>query len=201
MPLGEDTMDEIKIDLDEGRIFVDGEWLSEEELKYAIKTKISSDDFDIEHLARAMKTLEKIMGESSMMEVRITNAMHKKLKESAEDMGESIGTIVRKALEGYLGGDFSVAPSEDTGKKRAKVEREPEPEEEDELEPEPEPEPEPEEEEEDEEEDDELFNKHESKPESEPEEDDGDKGDDEDEEEDDLDIEHISRRRRRSRRR
>ena len=136
-------METVKVDLDEGRIFVEGEWLSEEELKYAIKTKISSDDFDVEHLAISMKALQKVMGESSMMEFRLSNGMIHALKNMSDDTGETTGSIIRKALESYMGG----APAPPVERKRA-PEPEPEPE------PEPKPEPEPESFNDDEEEDD-----------------------------------------------
>lgn len=180
------------MDLDEGRIFVDGEWLSTEELKYAIKTKISSDDFDVEHLAHAMKTLEKIMEESTMIEIRVTETLQSSLKKMSDDIGESVGSIVRKALEGYLGGEITAPEPEEKseddeeenkskGKKGRGKKKDKEPEDE--------PEDDEETPEEDAEDDDNLFDESE-------EEEDEEKSD----EDEDLEIEHISRRRRRSHR-
>ena len=125
-------MDDLKIDLDEGRIFVEGEWLSEEELKYAIKTKISSDDFDVEHLAHAMKSLNKILEDSAVVDFRVSSGMLKRLKEMADDSGEAIGSILRKAVEGYVGGDFSAPPEPEEEEPVVEDEPEEEPEEDEE---------------------------------------------------------------------
>ncbi len=166
----------MNIDLDEGRIQVESEWLSVDEIKYAIKTKISSDDYDVADLSSAMKKLKKAIDESVAIEFRITTDIEKQLNALAKERGETVGSILRALIHDNMGDLPAVTEKED----------EPEEEKEEEKEDEPEPEDEPEEDEPEEEKEDE--------PEEEKEEEDS-----EDDEESDQRVRRSSRRRSRRR--
>ncbi|MCD6461118.1 MAG: hypothetical protein J7L61_00030 [Thermoplasmata archaeon] len=167
---------ERRIDLDEARIEIDGEWLSEEDIKYAIKKKIEEEDFDVEYLSRALKVLKKAIDESVIMEFRAPKDMERAVVSAAEEEGISVGEYIRRAIESYSGGIPSSGgeeeePEEEAAEEEPEVPEEEEPVEEEEEEPEEEP-----------------F------AEEEPE------VEEEEEEEPDLEIEQITRRRRRRKR-
>ncbi len=106
----------IKIDLDEGRVSVEGDWLSEEEVKSAIKAKISSEDFDIASLADSLKNLQGALENSTMINVRVAKDMAKKFELLARDRGEGIGNILREALGIFLAeeaGDIDIEEAEE----------------------------------------------------------------------------------------
>ena len=102
-----------QIDLDESRIFINGEWLSEEELKYSIKTKVSSDDFDIAPIAMSLKTLAKAIENSREMKVRLSSDMAEQLETYAKKKGETPGSVIRDAVIAFMGGEISVPKKEE----------------------------------------------------------------------------------------
>ncbi|GEM_PF-4188455 len=191
-------MEKVKIDLDEGKILYEGEWVSEEDLKQMIKDKVDSGDFDVADLSLALKNLQKVMENSTVIEIRITREMEERIIAGADERGIKFGELVRRAIDAYLGGTVSAPeteeaeeePEEEEGEEEEAVEEfeektvEEEEEEEEVFEaPEPEEEEEEERGEEKEEEEEDLF------------------GEEEEEgEEEDLEIERIARRRRRRRR-
>jgi hypothetical protein len=106
----------IKIDLDEGRVMVEGDWLSEDEVKNAIKAKISSEDFDIAPLADSLKNLQSALENSTMINVRVAKDMAKKFELLARDRGEGVGNILREALGIFLAeeaGDIDIEEAEE----------------------------------------------------------------------------------------
>ena len=176
----------IKIDLDEGRVLVEGDWLSEEEVKSAIKAKISSEDYDIAPLADSLKNLQSALENSTMINVRVAKDMAKKFELLSRDRGEGVGNILREALGIFLAeeaGDINIEEAEEDEEEEDEPVEAAEEVEEDE-------------DESDEEEDEDESDEEEDEDESEDED-----FEEADEEEDDEGIERISRGRRGGRRR
>jgi hypothetical protein len=91
------------IDLEEGKIKVNGKWLTEDEIRYAIKMKVSSDDYNVSDLAVALKTLMSEMNKSSILRVRVTKEMAEEFEELSKIKGESIESMLRDILNEYIG--------------------------------------------------------------------------------------------------
>jgi len=182
-----------QIDLDEARIFTNGKWLSEEDLKKTIKDKVSSEDYDIATYANSVQSIKNAIENSKELTVRFTLEQVEALEKEAKDKGESIGNIVRSNISSVLGVSAApaTAPAKDKPAPPIVLEEK--------EEPKPEPEEEEEEEEEAEDEDDE---EEEDEDEDDEEEEDEDEGEEEnEEEEEEKEDTRRSRRDRRGRRR
>ena len=60
-----------EIDLQEGKILFEGEWLSAEELKKMIQEKMQAEDMKFANLASALEELNKSLENSHAVEVRV----------------------------------------------------------------------------------------------------------------------------------
>lgn len=92
------------IDLEEGKIRVNGKWLTEDEIRYAIKMKVSSDDYNVSDLAVALKTLISEMNKSTVLRIRVPKEMAEEFEELSRNRGESIESLLRDILIEYMGG-------------------------------------------------------------------------------------------------
>jgi hypothetical protein len=93
-----------EIQLEDGTINVDGEWLSIEDLTQRIQEKMQSGDMKLKNLATALEELNSALENSHTIEVKlvITNKDYKKLTAfGGEDDRES----VRKAILKYIGAE------------------------------------------------------------------------------------------------
>ncbi len=90
------------IDLEEGKIRVKGKWLTEDEIRYAIKMKVSSDDYNVADLANALQTLITEMNKSTVLKVRVPKEMAEEFAKIAKQRGESLESTLRNILMDYL---------------------------------------------------------------------------------------------------
>jgi hypothetical protein len=102
------------IDLEEGKILVDGKWLTEDEIRYAIKMKVESDDYSVADLATALQTLISEMNKSRVLKVRVPKEMAENLEEISQKSGESLEATLRGILIEYLNieGESTELPEE-----------------------------------------------------------------------------------------
>jgi plasmid stability protein len=90
------------IDLEEGRIRIKGKWLTEDEIRYAIKMKVSSDDYNVADLANALQTLITEMNKSTVLKIRVPKEMAEEFGKIAKQKGESMESTLRYILMDYL---------------------------------------------------------------------------------------------------
>ena len=92
------------IDLQEGKILFEGEWLSAEELKKMIQEKMQAEDMKFANLASALEELNKSLENSHAVEVRvvITKDEYEKLKTLG---GDNDIDSVRSAIHAFIGED------------------------------------------------------------------------------------------------
>lgn len=90
------------IDLEEGKIRIGGKWFTEDEIRYAIKMKVSSDDYNVADLAVALQTLINEMNKSSILRVRVPKEMAEKFEELSRERGESVEAMLRDILIEYI---------------------------------------------------------------------------------------------------
>ena len=86
------------VDLEEGKILVDEKWLTEDEIRYAIKIKVESDDYNVAELASALKTLINEMNKSTVLKVRVPREVADEFEKLSREMDESIESILRNIL-------------------------------------------------------------------------------------------------------
>jgi hypothetical protein len=90
------------IDLEEGRIRIKGKWLTEDEIRYAIKMKVSSDDYNVADLANALQTLIAEMNKSTVLKVRVPKEMAEEFGKIAKQRGETLESTLRYILMDYI---------------------------------------------------------------------------------------------------
>jgi hypothetical protein len=90
------------IDLEEGRIRIKGKWLTEDEIRYAIKMKVSSDDYNVADLANALQTLITEMNKSTVLKIRVPKEMAEEFAKIAKQRGESMESTLRNILMDYI---------------------------------------------------------------------------------------------------
>ncbi len=90
------------IDLEEGKIKVRGEWLTEDELRYAIRMKVDSDDYNVADLAVALKTLISEMNKSTVMRVRVPKELAESFEEISKQRGHSVESMLRTLLLDFI---------------------------------------------------------------------------------------------------
>lgn len=90
------------IDLEEGKIRIGGKWFTEDEIRYAIKMKVSSDDYNVADLAVALQTLINEMNKSTTLRVRVPKEMAEKFEELSRERGESVEAMLRDILIEYI---------------------------------------------------------------------------------------------------
>lgn len=90
------------IDLEEGKIRIGGKWLTEDEIRYAIKMKVSSDDYNVADLAVALQTLINEMRKSAILRVRVPKDVAQELEELSRERGESMESTLRNVLVEYI---------------------------------------------------------------------------------------------------
>jgi hypothetical protein len=90
------------IDLEEGKIKVRGEWLTEDELRYAIRMKVDSDDYNVADLAVALKTLISEMNKSTVMRVRVPKELAESFEDISKQRGHSVESMLRTILLDFI---------------------------------------------------------------------------------------------------
>jgi hypothetical protein len=90
------------IDLEEGKIRIDGKWLTEDEIRYAIKMKISSDDYNVADLAVALRTLIDEMNKSQILKVRLPKDLVEELETLSKEKDESVEAMLRKIITDHM---------------------------------------------------------------------------------------------------
>ncbi len=90
------------IDLEEGKIKVRGEWLTEDELRYAIRMKVDSDDYNVADLAVALKTLISEMNKSTVMRVRVPKELAESFEVISRQRGHSVESMLRTLLLDFI---------------------------------------------------------------------------------------------------
>jgi predicted transcriptional regulator len=90
------------IDLEQGKIRIGGRWFTEDEIRYAIKMKVSSDDYNVADLAVALQTLINEMNKSTTLRVRVPKEMAEKFDELSRERGESVEAMLRDILIEYI---------------------------------------------------------------------------------------------------
>jgi predicted transcriptional regulator len=90
------------VDLEEGKIRVKGQWLTEDEIRYAIRMKVDSDDYNVADLAVALKTLITEMNKSTVLRVRVPKELAEKLEEISKERDESVESLLRIILLDFI---------------------------------------------------------------------------------------------------
>jgi len=90
------------IDLEEGKIRINGKWLTEDEIRYAIKMKVSSDDYNVADLAVALRTLIDEMNKSQVLRVRMPKELVEELEALSKETEESVEAILRRIIMDHL---------------------------------------------------------------------------------------------------
>ncbi len=93
-----------KINLQDGKIEFEGEWLSTEDITEKINEKIQTNDLKFAGLAAALEELNKALEDSKLIEAKIvlSNEEYTKLKELAHE--EDDQDCVNKAITAYIQG-------------------------------------------------------------------------------------------------
>jgi len=92
-----------EIDLDREKIFVQDEWLAQDELAARIRDKVDKKDFsDLSLLSEAVERLQTVLSESRSLEVRLTREVAESFTKIAQKTGEQVGAVMRKVLQAYL---------------------------------------------------------------------------------------------------
>jgi len=97
------------IDLQEGKIIYDGQWLSVEDLTGRIKEKMNAGDMKFSDLAVALEELNRALENSHTIDTRVVlhTADYEKLKALGK---EDDINCVRKAIMAFIGGDIQKEP-------------------------------------------------------------------------------------------
>ena len=90
------------IDLEEGKIRVGDKWLTEDEIRYIIKMKVDSDDYNVADLAVALQTLISELNKSAVLRVRVPKEMAEEFEKLSKEKGESVQSVLRTILIDYL---------------------------------------------------------------------------------------------------
>ena len=90
------------INLEEGRILVEGKWLTEDEIRYAIKMKVESDDYNVAELAKALQTLINEMNKSTVLKVRVPKEVAEEFEKMSKEGNETVESILRGILIEYM---------------------------------------------------------------------------------------------------
>ena len=90
------------IDLEEGKIRVGDKWLTEDEIRYIIKMKVDSDDYNVADLAVALQTLISELNKSAVLRVRVPKEMAEEFEKLSKEKGESVQSVLRSILINYL---------------------------------------------------------------------------------------------------
>lgn len=90
------------IDLEEGKIRVNDDWLTEDEIRYAIKMKVSSDDYNVADLASALKTLITEMNKSTVLKIRLPKEMAEEFEKLSNNEGETVESMLRNLIMEYI---------------------------------------------------------------------------------------------------
>lgn len=97
------------IDLEEGKIKVNGKWLTEDEIRYAIKMKVDSDDYNVADYAVALRTLINEMNKSTILKVRVPREMAEEFERISDERGESVESMLRGILIDYMSREGEIA--------------------------------------------------------------------------------------------
>ena len=130
---------QLPVDIDEGKIKVDDQWLTVEDIKAAIKEKIDSGDYDVASHATALKQLEDVVANIREITFKITANLAEAAENLANERSVTVGAIIREALGNYTGTGASqptmefeeatpAPPAPEEGEGEAVPEPEPEPE-------------------------------------------------------------------------
>lgn len=90
------------IDLEEGKIRINGKWLTEDEIRYAIKMKVSSDDYNVADLAVALRTLIDEMNKSQVLRVRMPKELVEELEALSKEKEESVEALLRRIIMDHI---------------------------------------------------------------------------------------------------
>lgn len=92
-----------EINLQDGRIKIDGEWFSAEDLTDMIQEKMQIGDMKISNLAAALEELNKALIDTHTLEIRL--ALSKKEYENLKALGgDDDHECVRQAIMAFIGG-------------------------------------------------------------------------------------------------
>ena len=92
-----------EIDLDREKIFVQEEWLAQDELAARIRDKVDKKDFtNLSLLSEAVERLQAVLAESREMKVRLTREVADSYLKISEKNGEAVESVMRRVLQAYL---------------------------------------------------------------------------------------------------
>lgn len=77
-------------------------WLTEDEIRYIIKMKVDSDDYNVADLAVALQTLISELNKSAVLRVRVPKEMAEEFEKLSKERGESVQSVLRTILIDYL---------------------------------------------------------------------------------------------------
>jgi len=98
-----DSTDKMEdIDLEEGKIRINGKWFTEDEIRYAIKMKVSSDDYNVADLAVALRTLIDEMNKSQVLRVRVPKELVEELETLSSEKDETMEALLRRIIMDHV---------------------------------------------------------------------------------------------------
>lgn len=93
------------LDLDLGRVQVNGEWLTAEDLTTRITEQVRAGNYRVARLSLALEALEEAMATQQTVEVRLPRTLLAPLERMAEADGRPLGYMIRWAVGHYLGSE------------------------------------------------------------------------------------------------
>ena len=102
-----------EVNLDNSSIEINSEWMTQKELKSAIKSRIDSGDYDVTLYADALKKLEKALKTLEDVQLRMPINVLNAYKDLAKDTSSSIESCLRKGVTEYLRYHDKLKPLDD----------------------------------------------------------------------------------------
>lgn len=102
-----------KIDIDEGKVEIGGEWFDVSGLKKTIKKKVDKGDFDIAEYAEGLKELEEALKNTKEFHIKLPMEIADYVEARAAEEDTTPGAIIRSILRSHVegGGEYE-KPSE-----------------------------------------------------------------------------------------
>lgn len=92
------------IDYDAEAIYLDGFWLSRDDLAERIRAHLDKGEYRISRLSAALEQLEEDLAQARVLAVRVAPALAEALEEEADRRGASTSSLLREAVNLLLRG-------------------------------------------------------------------------------------------------
>jgi hypothetical protein len=93
---------EYEVDLDQGTIRFENEWLGRQQLADKIKSMIESQNYSISNAGQALEFLERTLSDVRTFKVKLSAADATRVEQHAQRSGIALAAFVRQAVQAYL---------------------------------------------------------------------------------------------------